>query len=217
VKTLQTIDPTQFVSAVRPLIESNDARLLIAAVSDRWSPSQIAGLLDSNSADARKVAALCLGLVGRKSALEPLRHALGDADPCVQTMAEHAMWSIWFRAGSPEANSELARGAVALEQRKFECAHKHFARSIELDPTFAEPFNQRAILHYLNERYPDCIADCRLAIERMPCHFGAWAGMGHCHAHLGDIRQAIDCYTQALQIHPGLDGIHQALRELRCS
>ena len=106
---------------------------------------------------------------------------------------------------------------MALEKRDFACACKHFSHAIELDPAFAEPFNQRAIVHYLREEFEDSILDCRKAIERMPCHFGAWAGKGHCHANLGNVNEAIRCYSQALKINPRLDGIRQAVQQLRCS
>jgi tetratricopeptide (TPR) repeat protein len=211
------IDAVEFVAVVKPLIAANDVQTLTCALEKRWSATQIASLLIGPDIDGRKVAALCLALVGRKCALEPLGRALHDTDPCVHQMAEHAMWSIWFRAGTEEANCHLVRGAMALERREFDCACKHFCRSIELDPDFAEPYNQRAIVHYLREQYPESIVDCKAVIQRMPCHFGAWAGLGHCEAHLGNIGPAISCYTQALQINPRLDGIRQAIQQLRCS
>lgn len=215
--TLPIIDSAEFVSAVRPLIARNDVCALVDSLEARWTPTQIASLLASGNVDARKVAALCLSLIGGKCALEPLRRALADSDPVVHQMAEHAMWSIWFRAGSEEANCKLARGAMALEKRDFQCACRHFSRAIEMDPDFAEPYNQRAIANYLREEYVDSIADCRQAIQRMPCHFGAWAGKGHSHAHLGNIAEAIRCYSHALEINPGLDGIRLAVKQLRCS
>jgi tetratricopeptide (TPR) repeat protein len=92
---------------------------------------------------------------------------------------------------------------------------KHFTRATELDPTFAEAYNQRAITKYLNERYEESIADCREAVERMPCHFGALAGLGHCHAHQGRLAEAVACYERALEINPHLDGIREAIAELK--
>lgn len=215
-KTLPIIESAEFVSFVRPLIAANDVHALIGSLTQRWTATQIASLMASADADARKVSALCLALVGRKCALEPLRRALQDADPCVHQMAEHAMWSIWFRAGTESANCHLVRGAMALEKRDFEEASRHFNKAIDLDPDFAEPYNQRAIAHYLQENYAESIVDCRQTIDRMPCHFGAWAGMGHCQAHLGNACKAIDCYSHALQINPRLDGIRQAIQQLRC-
>jgi tetratricopeptide (TPR) repeat protein len=49
----------------------------------------------------------------------------------------------------------------------------------------------------------------------MPCHFGAWAGMGHCHAHLERISEAIECYEKALSINPHLHCIKETIRELK--
>jgi tetratricopeptide (TPR) repeat protein len=217
VNTLPIIDPAEFVAAMKPLIAANDAQRIVRTIDQQWSASQIISLLSASEVDARKVAALCLALVGHKCALEPLRRALGDPDPTVHQMAEHAMWSIWFRAGKESANCHLLRGAMALEKRDFSGACKHFCQAIELDPDFAEPFNQRAIVNYLRENFSESIIDCRHAIDRMPCHFGAWAGKGHCHAHLGNVDEAIRCYSQALEINPGLEGIRQALKELRCT
>ncbi len=49
----------------------------------------------------------------------------------------------------------------------------------------------------------------------MPCHFGAWAGLGHCHLHRGKIREAFKCYQKALSINPHLDCIRQAVCEIQ--
>ena len=217
VDTLPLIDPAEFVSVLTPLLARNDLCALVDSVQKRYTPTQIASLLASEDVDARKVAALCLAMVGKKCALERLQKALADRDPCVHQMAEHAMWSIWFRLGTEEANCHLMRGAMDLEKRDFGGACEHFCRAIEIDPDFAEPYNQRAIAHYLQEQFEDSIRDCKRAIRRMPCHFGAWAGMGHCYAHLDNVSEAIRCYAQALAINPGLEGIREALRELRCS
>ena len=71
----------------------------------------------------RKVAALAISLVGTTCCLPKLAPLLRDADPLVNQMAEHAMWSIWFRSGStPEANKELCRGTKAMNGRDFEAA-----------------------------------------------------------------------------------------------
>jgi hypothetical protein len=50
----------------------------------------------------------------------------------------------------------------------------------------------------------------------MPIHFGAWAGMGHCHTHLRNLPQAVRCYEKALEINPHMSEIRQAVDELTC-
>ncbi len=48
----------------------------------------------------------------------------------------------------------------------------------------------------------------------MPMHCGAWAGMGHCHACLGNTADAIDCYNRARQINPHLECLDDLIEEL---
>jgi tetratricopeptide (TPR) repeat protein len=114
-----------------------------------------------------------------------------------------------------DANRELCRGTKAMNRRDFDHAIEHFDRAIAADPSFAEAYNQRAIVKYLLERYDESIEDCKAAVERMPHHFGAWAGLGHCHAHLGRLPEAIACYEKVLSIHPSFGGVLQVVEELR--
>jgi len=77
-----------------------------------------------------------------------------------------------------------------MERQDLADAIEHFTLALEIDPRFAEAYNQRAIAQYLQEQFSQSIADCRRTIELMPCHFGAWAGLGHCHAHEGRLEKA---------------------------
>jgi tetratricopeptide (TPR) repeat protein len=210
-----TIDAEQFVSAVTPLLAGQDLGALVELLRSKWTHAQIATLLHSDNADARKVSAFAFGLVGKTCCVHKLAPLLKDEDPMVHQMAEHALWSLWFRSGTPEANHQVCRGTKALNRRDFEHALSHFNRAIDLDPGFAEAYNQRAIVHYLSERFDESVEDCHRTVSRMPAHFGAWAGMGHCYAHLGKHVEAIRSYEKALEINPRLEGVKQALDELR--
>ena len=210
------IDPDAFIAKVQPLLERMDLAGLHELVKTEWKREQIEQLIQSEHTDAKKVALLAIGLVGKACCLPHLVKHLRDPDPVVHEMTEHAMWSIWFRIGSsPDANHQLARGAQALERKDFEHAIKHFNRAIQIDPEFAEAYNQRALAQYLLERYEDSIQDCRETVRRMPMHFGALAGMGHCYAHLGKLREAIESYQGALEIHPHMECLEQAIEELQ--
>ena len=209
------IDPEQFVALVTPLLEGQNLAALVELLKSRWTHAQLTSLFHSDNADARKVSAFAFGLVGQKCCVNKLAPLLQDKDPMVHQMAEHALWSLWFRSGTPEANHEVCRGTRALNRRDFEHALTHFNRAIDLDPSFSEAYNQRAIVHYLSERYEESIEDCHRAVSRMPCHFGAWAGMGHCYAHLGKPSDAIRSYEKALEINPRLEGVRQGIEELR--
>lgn len=209
------IQPEEFVAAVTPLLERQDPCGLLQFLKSRWTAEQIVDLLKSRHCDARKVAALALGLVGGTCCLGPLSEQLRDPDPVVNEMAEHALWSIWCRSGSCPANHALRRGAEAMEAQDLPRAIEQFTRAIEIDPKFAEAYNQRAIAHYLSERWDASIADCQRAVELMPCHFGAWSGMGHSHLHEGRYAEALRCYRKALEINPHLACLTEACEELK--
>jgi tetratricopeptide (TPR) repeat protein len=215
VNAVPAIDPAEFIRAVTPLLERQDMAGLLALLHSRWTCDQIRALLHSDHLDAKKVSLLAVGLVGDNRIAAEVAVELRHSDPIVNEMAEHALWSVWFRGGTAQANHEVARGAQAIERRDFDHAIAHFDRAIESCPQFPESYNQRAIAHYLREEYEASIEDCRRAVELMPCHFGALAGMGHCYAHLGKTRDAIECYGRALKVNPHLDCIRQSIEHLK--
>lgn len=213
--TGQSIEPNEFIQSVQPLLAQRDIAGLTCLLRSRWTAGQITDLLASPHEDARKVAAVALSLVGGKCCIKHLAGMLADPDPVVNQLAEHALWSIWLRGGSPEANHELSEGHQSLNHLDFGKAVEHFTRAIDLDDGFAEAWNQRALAEYLRENWEASVEDCRQTLERMPCHFGAAAGMGHCLAHLGRTDEAIAAYEQALRINPHMECIAQGLVELR--
>ena len=212
---LEPINPVDFVATLQPMLATNDLNGLFHVLQNNFTPHQLKCLITCPCSDARKVATLALGLVGGTCSIPHLALQLADPDPMANQMAEHALWSIWFRMSKPSANDLLTRGTQAMESQDFEAAETHFTQALQIDPEFSEAYNQRAIVHYLCERYELSIVDCQSTIEFMPCHFGAWAGMGHYHAHLQQIKQAARCYEKALQINPHMPCIREMLGEIR--
>jgi tetratricopeptide (TPR) repeat protein len=215
VTSLLAINPTEFVKAVQPLLETRDLAGVLALCKSRWSAEQIVNLLACDQEDARKVASLALSLVGCDTCLPALAKQLKDVDPMVNQLAEHAMWSIWFRGGGEEANHQVCRGAQAIGRSDYEHAITHFDAAIQINPKFSEAYNQRAIAHYLLQRYDASIIDCEMTVELMPIHFGAWAGMGHCHAQSGRLCRAMESYQRALSINPHMSQVRQSIEQLK--
>lgn len=208
------IDPREFIGSLEPSLSSGNFEEAVARVRSRWTPAQVTALLMDKSADVRKVAALSLALVGDGHCVGPLAVTLHDADAMVVQMAEHALWSIWFRMGSPAAVGLVKCGNHHMHHGNYQCAVEKFTQAIHEDQQFAEAYNQRAIALYLSDRLADSIADCKAALALVPQHFGAMSGMGHCHAHLEEWRQARHCYRLALAIHPRLEGIQGSLEQI---
>jgi len=210
----QRIDSDEFIAKVRPALEQRDADELAATVKSHWSVSELCELLRTGSLDARRVVCLTLGLVGCDGCSQCLASVLKDEDPTLAELAEHAMWSIWFRSGSPESMGFFKRGLEVMDRDDHAAAVEAFGRAIAADPAFAEAYNQRSIAHYMLEDWPRSLADCQRALNLMPHHFGAWAGKGHCHAQMGELNEAAECYRRALSINPRMQAIAGALARL---
>jgi tetratricopeptide (TPR) repeat protein len=180
-----------------------------------WPQEKLLVLLQDQDGAVRRLAAMSLALVGDKFAVAPLAAALHDPDSSVHEAAEHALWGIWFRTGKGHSLCHIKSGIEHLNHNNFDAAIEKFSLAIEADPEFSEALNQRAIAHYLAERYEESIRDCRRVITMMPQHFGAMAGLGHCHAHLGKMTEAADYYEKALALNPRQECISQSLEKIR--
>lgn len=212
------VEPHVFLETMTPLLQTRDCTKLADCLENMGGADRIVPLLDCNDEDVRKVAALSLALVGDDTCVEPLLGQLRHEDPMINQMAEHALWSIWFRGGTPQANHAIARGTEAMNAKRLCEAEACFTEAIDLCPNFAEAYNQRSIVRYLLERHDASMADCRQVVRLMPSHFGAWAGLGHCHAECERFSEAIRCYREALAINPHLSCVSELVHELEtCS
>jgi len=209
-----SVDARRLLEQLTPALAVGNLQEALTLVQGKWSVAELIGLLKNSAPDARKVAALSLGLVGNRDAICPLAVALHDEDAMVNQMAEHALWSIWFRLGNQRSVCAVKAGSCHLSHGNYVVAIEKFTQAIEADPTFAEAYNQRAIAHYLAEQFELSIADCKAALARIPQHFGAMAGMGHSYSCLKRWAEARHCYRLALAIDPRLDGIAAGLEQV---
>lgn len=209
-----TVDAQDLLAHMTPALAEGDMTRALELLQGQWSTAELTDLLQDKRADIRKIAAFGLGLIGERTAIGTLAFALHDSDEMVNHMAEHALWNIWFRLGKPRAVRLLKLGSHHLNHGNYCCATEYFSQAIDEDPGFAEAYNQRAIAHYLAERYDASIVDCRQTLSIMPQHFGAMAGMGHSYANQRQWEQARHCYRLALAIHPRLEGIQNTLKQV---
>lgn len=214
--SVSPVIPTdEFLAIVTPALAGGDVEQLKRAVCACWRPSEVASLLGHGDACFRRAVAVTLAVVGDRRCIRRLVRALHDEDWRVHDAAEHALWSIWFRSGNAKSAIPFGQGLTHLEQHGYPNAVKCFHRAAELDPTFAEAYNQRAIAHTLNCQYREALEAGRCAADRMPYHFGALAGMGHSHVELGEIEQAVACYLRALRINPRMSAVAETLDRLQ--
>jgi tetratricopeptide (TPR) repeat protein len=183
-------------------------------VASRYTEGTLGRLLSTGGRQARRAAVLALGLTGSFQANATVARAMRDDDPIVRSLAQSALWAIWFRADSPEHNATLEQVSDLNGQRRFREAEELANRLVAASPRFAEAYNQRAIARFLLGRFADSAADCRRALDRNPFHFGALSGLGQCYLRLGRRGEALEVYRRALKIQPHSDDLREAVQAL---
>ncbi|HEV3163289.1 MAG TPA: tetratricopeptide repeat protein [Isosphaeraceae bacterium] len=180
----------------------------------RYTEGTLARLAQSGDTRTRRAAVLALGLVGSFEVNEVVGRALRDRDSTVRSLADNALWAIWFRADTPENNATLERVRALIGQQRPENAADLATRLIGRAPKFAEAYNQRAIAQFLLGRFEQSAADCRKVLELNPYHFGAMSGLGQCYIRLGQRDEAIKIFRRALHIQPYSEGIRELIAGL---
>ncbi len=148
-------------------VGSSDLDLFRNRVEARYNEGTLGRILDgSPDVLARCAAVLALGILGTfEHSNAVLGKALRDDDPTVRNMAEDALWAVWSRADTAEHNQtlELVRRAIVREQ--LDEAEKLATSLIGDAPNFAEAYNQRAFVYYLQERFAESAEECQQVLR----------------------------------------------------
>jgi tetratricopeptide (TPR) repeat protein len=172
-------------------------------------------LTSSPSATARRAAVLALGVVGGfEQSNAVLGRALRDSDTTVRTMAEAALWAIWFRADSPENNELLEEVRLLIGHRRLDAAVNLASQLIDRSPNFAEAYNQRAIALFIQGKLAQSEADCQRVLQLNPYHFGAVGGLVQCQLQLDQPHEALRTLRRALWLQPHSKSIRETIEVL---
>ncbi|MDX2240579.1 MAG: tetratricopeptide repeat protein [Leptolyngbyaceae cyanobacterium bins.302] len=137
-----------------------------------------------------------------ESVVSFLLEDLKDANEAVRDQATRDLWRLWFEQKGMVGLEALRRAQLLLELRDFCRAEELLNKLISQQPDFAEAWNRRAVLHYVQGRYWEAISDCEEVIRLNPFHFGALHGLGLCYIALGNYHSAIQAFRSALSVQP---------------
>ena len=147
--------------------------------------------------------------------LDTLFAALKAApNEAVAKAIEDRIWALWVISDSDTCNLLMTRVKAATDARDFGLALKLLDAIIAIKPGYLEAWNRRATIYYLKNDYGHAIADLGQVLAREPRHFGALSGLGMILQEIGDDKDALKAYRDALKIDPHLEHVPDAVKEL---
>jgi tetratricopeptide (TPR) repeat protein len=151
----------------------------------------------------------------RGKALDALFETLRTADDEeAAKAAEGGIAQIWLKSGSDTVDLLMDWALEAMDTEDYPHALDLLDRIVTIEPGYAEAWNKRATVHFINDDYGKSIADLERVLALEPRHFGALAGLGTILRELGDEDRALEAYREALSLDPYLEDVEKAIKEL---
>ncbi len=134
--------------------------------------------------------------------LNSLLQDLKSNDGEIRDAATQELWRRWFEQKGRTGLQMLQRSQLLQNQGSLDEAESVLSQVIRSMPDFAEAWNRRAVVYFIQNRHRKAISDCQQALALNPYHFGALHGMGLCYLKLSEYRQASQAFRQALALQP---------------
>lgn len=114
------------------------------------------------------------------------------------------MWEVWLRAPNTQAQEVLDRGMKRRDSYDFAGAYEDFDALARYCPTYAEGFNQKAYVQYLQGNFAGALVDLDAALVLSPNHVAAQSGRALTLMQLERFEEARVQMLEALENNPWL-------------
>ncbi|WP_210496223.1 tetratricopeptide repeat protein [Microvirga antarctica] len=147
--------------------------------------------------------------------LGELFHALAAADDAgAAEETEELIWAVWTSHEDRDAEEIMAEAIEGMEVGAWDAARILLDDLTERYPDWAEAWNRRATLCFMEKRDADCLADIERTLAIEPRHFGAISDFGHVCLRNGHLNEARAAFQIALSINPHLEDLGEILQDL---
>lgn len=136
------------------------------------------------------------------------------ADPLEASQTEELIWGLWMQHARVDAEDKLDQATRAIAAKEWETAEALLDELVAEQPDFAEAWNKRATLHFLQKRDAESVADIRRTLELEPRHFGAICGFAQICLRHDERVAAMFAFDAALRINPHLASVRAAMARL---
>ena len=121
---------------------------------------------------------------------------------------------LWLASGSDTVDLLMKRAGAALKGEDLALALDLLDVVVSLEPDFAEGWNRRATVFYLQKDFGRSLADIERTLALEPRHWGALSGLAIIQRRLGQEERALQTFRQAVKIHPGLKNAKDSIEAL---
>ena len=128
---------------------------------------------------------------------------------------ERQIWTVWCSHENDAAVRAMHEAMLALEASDFSGAGKTLDRMVSRWPDWAEAWNKRATLRFLERRDADSLGDIAQTLQREPRHFGALSGFGQICLRHGDMQSALLAFERVLSLNPGARELRQTIEKMQ--
>ena len=123
----------------------------------------------------------------------------------------------YSESGSDTGDLLLQRARKAIGAEAYSDASKILDATIALLPDWAEGWNARATMRYLEDDYDGSMADIAQTLKREPRHLGALMGMATILATRGKREQALEVYERVQAIAPHWRNVEEPIEKLKAA
>jgi predicted Zn-dependent protease len=124
------------------------------------------------------------------------------------------IWAIWIDHRDEEASHRMAVALEAIAAGAKDLAKPILDELVESHPDWAEAWNKRATLAFIEKRDDDSIEDIAKTLALEPRHFGAILGFAQICMRHDRLDEAKAAFEIARTLNPHIEGIEAVITEL---
>jgi tetratricopeptide (TPR) repeat protein len=127
---------------------------------------------------------------------------------------EDMIWALWTSHKERVAEETMAAAIEAMASGALQKAKPLLDHLVAAYPDWAEAWNKRATLAFIEKRDAQSLLDIAEALKVEPRHFGAISGFGDICLRHGRLNEARAAFQIALAINPHLEELRDMLESL---
>lgn len=125
-----------------------------------------------------------------------------------------AIERLWGYSGSDTVSLLMERALKAASEKNFKLALDLLDAVTELEPDYAEGWNRRAYVLYMQNNYHRALGDLRRVLALDPNHYKALDGLGVILREIGEKKAALGAFQRLRRVNPNWPNIKTIVPEL---